>query len=94
MDTDRVGESGRGSVNRYLNPGDPVLDPDDPAFLPQARVLAVRVWIRVRAQSPEQGFVDAEDYSYADRQQTAPEDAYRRIVVTRTIRLRNVRSSW
>lgn len=92
VDTDRVGEVGRGSVNRYVNPGDPLLDPNDPAFLLEARVLAVRVWLRVRAERPEQGFTDTQEYVYADQEQTAPNDAYRRTVVTRTIRLRNVRS--
>ena len=89
VDTDRVGEAGLGSVNRYVNPGDPLLDPDDPAFLPQARVLAVRVWLRVRTERPEQGFTDTREYAYADRDQTAPNDGYRRTVVTRTIQLRN-----
>ena len=93
VDTDRVGEAGRGSVNRYVNPDDPLLDPDDPAFLPEARVLAVRVWLRVRADHPEQGYSDTNEYAYADQEQTAPNDAYRRTVVSRTIRLRNVRWS-
>ncbi len=93
VDTDRAGAPGRGSVNRYVNPGNPLLDPEDPAFLPEARVLAVRVWLRVRAQRPEQGFSDTREYGYADRTSAAPNDAYRRIVVTRTIQLRNAGSS-
>lgn len=93
VDTDRVGELGRGAVNRYVNPEDPLLDPGDPAFLPEARVLAVRVWLRVRAERPEQGFADTAEYVYADQDAVAPNDAYRRVVVTRTIQLRNARSS-
>ena len=93
VDTDRDGAPGRGSVNRYVNPGNPLLDPDDPAFLPEARVLAVRVWVRVRAEWPEQGFTDIREYVYADQDRPAPNDAYRRTVVTRTIQLRNARSS-
>ena len=93
VDTDRVGAAGHGSVNRYVNPGDPLLNPDDSAFLPEARVLAVRVWLRVRAESPEQGFADTREYVYADLEEEAPNDGYRRIVVTRTIRLRNARPS-
>ena len=89
VDTDRVGALGRGSVNRYVNPGDPLIDPDDPAFQPEARILAVRIWLRVRAQRTEQGVSDSRDYDYADQELTAPNDAYRRIVVTRTIQLRN-----
>ena len=89
VDTDPVGAAGRGSVNRYVNPGDALLDPNDPAFLPQARVLAVRVWLRVRSERPEQGFSDTTEYLYADQDMAAPDDAFRRIVVTRTIQLRN-----
>jgi len=94
VDTDGVGALGRGSVNRYVNPGDPMLDPGDPAFLPEARILAVRIWLSIRAERPEQGFSDTREYVYADQDRSAPNDAYRRIVVTRTIQLRNARSSW
>ena len=93
VDTDRVGELGRGSIDLYVNPEDSVLDPGDPGFMPEARVLAVRIWLRVRAERPEQGFTDTAEYVYADQDLEAPNDAYRRIVVTRTIQLRNARSS-
>ena len=93
VDTDRVGESGRGSIDLYVNPEDSPLDPGDPGFMPEARVLAVRIWLRVRAERPEQGFTDTAEYVYADQDIAAPNDAYRRIVVTRTIQLRNARSS-
>ncbi|MDE0001097.1 MAG: PilW family protein, partial [Rhodospirillaceae bacterium] len=93
VDTDRVGELGRGSIDLYVNPEDSPLDPGDPGFMPEARVLAVRIWLRVRAERPEQGFTDTAEYVYADQDIAAPNDAYRRIVVTRTIQLRNARSS-
>ncbi len=89
VDTDPVGHPGRGSINRYVNPGDPVIDPAEPAFQPEARVLTVRVWLRLRAEFPEQGFVDTAEYVYADRRQPAMNDRFRRLVVIRTIRLRN-----
>ena len=91
VDTDRAGHAARGSVNRYVNPEDPILDPADPAFLPEARVLAVRLWLRLRAEEPEQGYVDTRDYVYADQRRTAANDRFRRTVVTRTIYLRNAR---
>ncbi len=94
VDTDPAQGPGRGSVNRYVNPDDPLLDPDDPAYIPDARVLAVRVWLRVRAERPEQGHLDADEYVYVDQNLPAPNDAFRRIVVTRTIQLRNARSSF
>ena len=89
VDTDPVGHAGRGSINRYVNPGDPIIDPNTSAYLPEARVLTVRVWLRLRAELPEQGFVDTREYVYADQLHPAMNDRFRRLVVTRTIRLRN-----
>ena len=61
---------------------DPLLD--------SAQVVAVRVWVRVRADQPERGFVDAKQYLYADTDFT-PNDNFRRVVMSRTIFLRNSR---
>lgn len=91
VDTDAVGSPNRGTVNRYVNPGDPVLDPSASAYLPDAEVLAVRIWLRLRTEEPETGFTDTASYSYADRNDPPPEDGYRRIVVSRTIYIRNAR---
>ena len=89
VDTDPAGRAGRGSVNRYVNPGDPIIDPDESAYLPEARVLTVRIWLRLRAELPEQGFADTREYTYADQHYPAMNDRFRRLVLTRTIRLRN-----
>ncbi|MGB5345441.1 MAG: PilW family protein, partial [Woeseia sp.] len=32
------------TVDRYVNPGDPILTPGDPAFLPAAQVITARIW--------------------------------------------------
>jgi len=93
VDTDAVGSPNRGSVNRYVNPGDPIIDPLDPNFLPNAQILAVRIWVRVRAQRPENGFTDTTNYVYADQNVPAPNDQFRRTVVTKTIYLRNARAA-
>ena len=93
VDTDRAGQTGWGSVDRYVHPGDPMLDTTDPAYLPEARILAVRVWLRVRAERPEQGYRDTTEYDYADRQRAAMNDSFRRTVVTKTLLLRNARSA-
>ena len=89
VDTDPVGHAGHGSVNRYVNPGHPIINADTSAYLPEARVLTVRVWLRLRAESPEQGFIDTREYVYADQFYPAMNDRFRRMVVTRTILLRN-----
>jgi type IV pilus assembly protein PilW len=92
VDTDVVGTATRGSVNRYVNSDDPILDPVGAAFNPDATVLAVRIWVRVRAQRPENGFTDTASYIYADQNVPAPNDQFRRAVVSKTIYLRNART--
>src|SRR5690606_22169167 len=91
VDTDPVGAANRGSIDRYVNADDPVLDPADAAFLPEAEVLAVRIWLRVRSERPEVGYEDAQAYVYADRNVPAFNDGFRRVVVSKTIYLRNAR---
>ncbi len=75
IDTD-----GDGSVNSYLTPGS--------AALAGARIVAVRLWLRLRAENGELGFTDDATYEYAGRQ-VEPADNLRRLVVATTIQLRN-----
>jgi hypothetical protein len=52
----------------------------------------VRLWLRVRADAPEVGFVDGRTYTYGDKEAVAIDAAvqgFRRLLVSRTIRLRN-----
>lgn len=91
VDTDTPGAATRGSVNRYVNPGDPILDPTSGSYLPDAEILAVRVWFRIRAERRENGYSNTTNYVYADQNYTAPGDPYRRTLVTKTIYLRNAR---
>lgn len=85
IDTDAAGTPERGSVDQYVNPGDPLLD--------TAEILAVRIWLRVRAERRENGFNDTTNYLYADQDFTPTGDdaRFRRIVVSKTIYLRNAR---
>jgi hypothetical protein len=82
IDTDVPGAADRGSVDRYVNPGDPLLA--------TSVILAVRVWLRIRAERIEVGHLDNTRYNYADEDRTY-NDNFRRIVVTKTIFLRNAR---
>jgi type IV pilus assembly protein PilW len=91
VDTDVVGGVNRGSIDRYVNPDDPIITPGAPGFLPDAEILAVRIWLRVRAERLEVGFTDASTYVYADQNVPAPNDGFRRVLVTKTIYLRNAR---
>ena len=51
----------------------------------------MRIWLRVRAENPETGYKDTRTYAYADQNIAAPNDAYRRVVMSKTIYLRNAR---
>ncbi len=74
-----------GRATRYVNP--------DFADLPRVRVVAVRLWLRIRADEPEVGFVDARTYRYADVIYTpvGAERSVRRVLMSRTVALRNAR---
>ena len=89
VDTDRPGSSGRGVVDRYVYADDPLIDAASPAFLPDARILAVRVWLRLRAARPEPGHRDNRVYAYGGQRFGPTRDAFRRVVVSKTIFLRN-----
>jgi len=49
----------------------------------------VRVWILVRAENPEVGFIDDRVYNYGNRVNFQPNDGFRRVLFTRTIQVRN-----
>lgn len=87
VDLDPVGAANRGSIDRYVNPDDAVLG------LADTQILAVRIWLRIRAEREEVGFTDTDTYTYADQDLPAPNDGFRRIVVSKTIFLRNARSA-
>lgn len=58
------------------------------------QIVAVRLWLLVRAEQQESGFTDGRTYDYASRTGAAvyaPADAFRRVLVSKTIALRNTR---
>jgi len=55
------------------------------------QIVAVRVWLLVRAEQQETGFIDGRTYNYASRAAYAPADSFRRVLVSKTIALRNTR---
>jgi type IV pilus assembly protein PilW len=91
VDTDPVGGADRGVVDRYVNPDDPILDESDAAFNADAEILSVRIWLRLRAERRESGLPEDNGFSYGDRVVGPFNDDFRRIVVSRTIYLRNAR---
>lgn len=57
-------------------------------------IVAARVWLMVRAETPEAGFTDGRTYTYASRvgpAAYAPGDNFRRVLFSKTIALRNTR---
>lgn len=81
----------RGSVDRWVNPNAAIIDPTNAGFNANAEILAVRVWLRVRADRIENGFTDTATYTYADTNVGPFNDGFRRMVVSKTIYLRNAR---
>ncbi len=80
------------TVDRYINPGDPILDPLDAAFIPGAKVITARLWMVVRGVSPETGIQDNVNYAPGDVNLGQYNDQFRRMMVSKTILLRNARS--
>ena len=80
------------TVDRYVNPGDGIYDPDDAAFIPGARVITARIWLVVRGINAEIGIEDATDYEPGDVDLGVQYDSHRRMVVSKTILLRNART--
>jgi type IV pilus assembly protein PilW len=87
-----------GIATGYVNPGE----------VPEgAQIVSVRLWLLVRAETPEQGYDNEETYEYGDRLQASggttsdlnatdadkaaykPDDHFRRLLVSRTILVRN-----
>lgn len=80
------------AVDRYVNPGDPIFDSTNVAFIPGARVITARIWMVIRSITPETGLKDLRNYSPGDVVLGVPTDEFRRLQVSKTILLRNARS--
>ena len=80
------------TVDRYVNPGDPIYDPNANGYVPGARVMTARVWIIVRSVTREPGIQDTNNYKPGDVTLGTPNDDYRRMQVSKTILLRNART--
>lgn len=70
-----------GSTDLYANPG----------AVPAGQITAARVWLLVVADDREPGFVDDTNYAYANATPGVFNDGRRRILMTKTIQIRNSR---
>jgi len=80
------------TVDRYVNPGDPIFDPLAGTFIPGSRVMTARVWLVVRGITRETGIQDNVVYQPGDVNLGTYNDSFRRMQVSKTILLRNARS--
>jgi type IV pilus assembly protein PilW len=94
-----IDPKGVGTATQYVNAA-------GPGTLGTAQVVAVRIWLLVRSEQPEVGFVDARTYVYGDRTTAngttttlnsgaaqgkayKPGDGFHRLLISRTIMIRN-----
>jgi type IV pilus assembly protein PilW len=82
-DGDGISDKASGYTKRYV--------PPDNAIVQSGQVSAVRLWVRVRAEEAEQGFINNRNYVYANVNFT-PNDGFRRVLMSRTIYLRSARN--
>ena len=74
------------NADYYVQPGTAIPAGD--------QIVATRVWLLVRSEQPEVGFTDGRTYDYASRTGAdvlTPGDNFRRLLVSKTIALRNTR---
>jgi type IV pilus assembly protein PilW len=71
-----------GTADVFVNPG------SVPA---NGRPVSVRVWLLLRAQNLDVSFSDSTTYVFGDQTLAAPGDRFRRMLVSKTIQLRNAR---
>lgn len=80
------------TVDRYVNPGDPVYDPNAVGYVPGTRVMTARIWMVVRGITIEPGIRNSRQFEPGDVDLGTPTDAFRRMQVSKTILLRNART--
>ena len=79
-----VDTNGDTNIDQYVNPG---------AVPANGVVVSATIWLRIRAEEPEVGFVNDTVFQYADMAAAVtPGDNYRRILLTKTIHIRNTRA--
>ena len=74
--------TGDGAANMYVNPG------NEPAG---AVIVAVRVWLLFQADQIDGSFTDGRTYRYAGKVRGPFNDNVHRLLVSKTIQLRNTR---
>ncbi len=89
VDLDPIDAASSGTIDLYVPPESGVLDPEDASFAADARILAVRVWLRLRSELPDHRSRTQVSYQYSDREFAATSDTYRRDLVSTTLYVYN-----
>jgi type IV pilus assembly protein PilW len=82
-DGNGIPDAPNGIATRYVDPGSVPFG---------FQVVAVRIWVLMRADQPEQGFKDDRTYRMGSKEVGPLNDGYRRVLLSRTIQLRNART--
>lgn len=77
-----IDANGDGAAEKYVNAGS----------IGTASVVSARIWLLVRAESDEQGYANAINYRFANANIAAANDKRRRILMSKTIQIRNAQS--
>ncbi|HET7201964.1 MAG TPA: PilW family protein [Steroidobacteraceae bacterium] len=82
-----IDTNGDTNADSYVNPG----------AVGSASVVSATIWLRIRAEDREQGLVDSRTYNFgfpgaSNFTPAGEQQKYRRVVVSRTIQLRNTRT--
>jgi len=80
-----VDTNGDNSADLYVNP--------ESATIAGNTIVAVRLWLLAVSEDQEQGFVNDTQYTLANQAHDAFDDGRRRVLVQKTIQLRNSRIS-
>ncbi len=85
IDYDRAGTPNYGIIDRYVDPDSPYL------ALPDTRVLSVRYWLLLQSEREEAGYTNSQSYQYANLDTAyQPDDSFRRLLVSKTVQIRNL----
>jgi type IV pilus assembly protein PilW len=77
-----IDTNGDGTIERYVKAGD----------AGTASILSARIYLLVQSESDEQGYQNAVNYVYANVNIPAANDKRRRILLSKTIQIRNAQS--
>lgn len=77
-----IDSNGDGTADKYVNP----------AAVGTAAILSARIYLLVRSETDEQGYLNGINYRYANADIAAANDKRRRILMSKTIQIRNAQS--